>query len=705
MANRDRPVNGRDTRLSLQDSGDLVLRDAGRLFVWNSGTESSLPVVLKLHDDGNLVLHREDGVDIWRSFDFPTNTLLPLQSLQRNTKLVSSRSFGDYFSGSYTLLFDNNCVLSLLYDSGDFTSIYWPPPWRRIWDEGRTSYNASKIATLDLRGSFLSSDKFQINTSDYGLGPQRRMTLDHDGNLRVYSLDKGMRIWNITWQAFREPCKVHGICGVNSVCSYRHDSSPRCSCLAGHKMKNATDWSKGCVPEFELPCRDSYSPYFLKHNHYQFYGYDKGFFPNCTLDQCKKLCSSDCECKGFQYDMETTGTYTCYTKPTLLNGLQTPGVWSWFYLKLPQSWEPSGRNSTIDHINMRCPSSVTQLSRQYREKGEDGWFKYLLWCTVAIGAFEIFCLLIYLYQTRKSSSPTGQGYVQAGSGLFKRYTYAELKKASNNFSQEIGRGGSGVVYKGTLPDNRIAAIKFLDIEPNQGEAEFLAEVNLIGRMNHANLIESWGYCAEGKYRLLIFEYLEHGSLAENLYSNKLDWKKIYDIAVGTAKGLAYLHEECLEWVLHCDVKPQNILLDSNYEPKVADFGLSKLLNRSGEENMNVSRIRGTRGYMAPEWVSRLPITSKVDVYSYGIVVLEMVIGRNPKELHDETRKGGTEGKMLMNICVMNEGGWIKKMVDPSFVGEYEAERMGKLVEVALKCVQENRDDRPTMREVVSMLVD
>ncbi|XP_073015475.1 putative receptor protein kinase ZmPK1 [Primulina eburnea] len=705
MANRDEPVNGRYTKLSLLNSGNLVLNDAGQSIVWTSGTESSLPVLLKLHDNGNLVLHREDGVNIWESFDSPTNTLLPLQSLRRNTKLVASRSSSDYSSGLYKLLFGNDNVLALLYDSEDFSSIYWPPPWRTIWEEGRTSYNASKIANFDLRGSFHSSDGFQLNTSDYGFGPQRRMTLDHDGNLRVYSLDKGLRIWTVTWQVFRQPCKIHGICGVNSVCTYRHDSSRRCSCLPGHKMKNAADWSKGCVPEFKLPCSKSYSPYFLKHNQYQFYGYDKGFFPNCTLDQCKKLCSSDCECIGFQYDQESTGSYTCYTKPTLLNGLQTPGVQSWFYLKLPQSWGPTGRNSTLDHIDMQCPSSVTQLSRQYEEE-EHGWFKYLFWCTMAIGAFEIFCLLIFLYLTHKSSSPTGQRYVQAATG-FKRYTYAELKKASINFSQEIGRGGSGVVYKGTLSDNRIAAIKFLNIEAMQGEAEFLAEVNLIGRLNHSNLIESWGYCAQGKYRILVFEYLEHGSLLENLHSNKLDWKKRYDIAIGTAKGLAYLHEECLEWVLHCDVKPQNILLDTNYEPKVADFGLSKLLNRScGEENMNVSRIRGTRGYMAPEWVSHLPITSKVDVYSYGIVVLEMVTGKNPKDLYVETENRGMGGKMLKNWVIMettNEEGWIEKIVDPSLGGEYDAERLGNLVEVALKCAQENRDDRPTMREVVSML--
>ncbi|PRQ27759.1 putative protein kinase RLK-Pelle-SD-2b family [Rosa chinensis] len=141
--------------------------------------------------------------------------------------------------------------------------------------------------------------------------------------------------------------------------------------------------------------------------------------------------------------------------------------------------------------------------------------------------------------------------------------------ATRGFKEEIGRGGGGIVYKGTLSDQRVAAIKQLDIA-NQGEAEFLAEVSLIGKLYHMNLIDMWGYCIEDKHRLLVYEYMEHGSLAKNLSSNVnvLDWNKRFEIAVGTAKGLAYLHEECLEWVLHCDIKPHKVLLDSE-----APFGL------------------------------------------------------------------------------------------------------------------------------------
>lgn len=292
---------------------------------------------------------------------------------------------------------------------------------------------------------------------------------------------------------------------------------------------------------------------------------------------------------------------------------------------------------------------------------------------------------------------------------FRKFTYAELKKASRNFSEEIGRGGSAVVYKGVLSDSRVAAIKYLK-EAIQGEAEFLAEISTIGRLNHMNLIEIWGFCAEGNHRLLVYEYMEHGSLAKNLSSDELDWKKRYEIALGTARGLAYLHEECLEWVLHCDVKPQNILLNSDYQPKVADFGLSKLLNRSAIDNSLFSKIRGTRGYMAPEWVFNLPITSKVDVYSYGIVVLEMITGWRSTRNHANDDSIVVEPRRLVtwvkeNIKGTNERvSQIKDIVDPTIKGDFDMRRIEILIDVALQCAEEDKDARPTMRQVVDMLL-
>ncbi|KAF7852331.1 hypothetical protein BT93_L0889 [Corymbia citriodora subsp. variegata] len=327
----------------------------------------------------------------------------------------------------------------------------------------------------------------------------------------------------------------------------------------------------------------------------------------------------------------------------------------------------------------------------------------------AIVVLTVWC---FIHGTRPEKGGAHINGYHAGPTGFRWFTYDELKKATRNFSEEIGRGSGGIVYKAVLSDCRVAAVKRLN-EANQGENEFLAEVSTIGNLNHMNLIDMWGYCAEGKHRLLIYEFMEHGSLAENLSSpTELDWSKRFEIVLGSARGLAYLHEECLEWVLHCDVKPQNILLDSTYQPKVADFGLSKVLKRKGLNNSSFSRIRGTRGYMAPEWVYNMPITSKVDVYSYGIVLLELVTGRSPTGGGLANIEGGDENESKRLTSWVRERKrtevptrtWIKEIVDPRLTGEYDIRMVEVLVALALQCVEEDRDARPTMSQAVEMLL-
>ncbi|XP_059631085.1 putative receptor protein kinase ZmPK1 [Cornus florida] len=714
MANRDQPVNGRLSKLSLLKTGNLILEDAGHLTLWATDTTSASWVQLQLYNTGNLVLHTLEGKILWRSFDSPTDTLLPQQLLTKDTILVSSKSQNSYSSGFYKLYFDDDNILHLSFDGLETSSVYWPKPWLRPWETGRSAYNNCRTAVLDSYGHFNSSDDMQFSSVDLGVGSKRRLTIDADGNVRLYSIDERRRAWIVSWQAISNPCIVHGVCGANSLCTYAAETGRRCKCLPGHKMKNHTDWSYGCEPDFNFSCKND-DAVFIKFPHVEFYGYDIGFFPNQTLEWCEERCLQDCNCKGIQYkfdDFPNRGYYLCYTKAQLINGQHSLGFKNPMYIKFPRA-NLFSNDKTVQEFQLDCSRQVTaQLNRTYKKKQENVTVKFMLWFACGCGGVEIigFLFVLYvLYKNSEGSNAIEKGYLHITIG-FKRFTYAELKKASLNFSVEIGRGGSGVVYKGILSDNRVAAIKRLS-EANQGEVEFLAEVSTIGRLNHMNLTETWGYCAEGKHRLLVYEYMEHGSLAENLTSNSLDWKKRFEIALGIAKGLAYLHEECLEWVLHCDVKPQNILLGSNYQPKVADFGLSKLLNRGGIDNSYFSRIRGTRGYMAPEWVFNLPITSKVDVYSYGIVMLEMITGRSPAGVHPMDDNGVMEQRRLATWVREKVHGatgnapWIEEIIDCSMDGEYDKDQIELLVKVALQCAdQEDRDARPTMSKVVEALL-
>ncbi|XP_039050311.1 putative receptor protein kinase ZmPK1 [Hibiscus syriacus] len=710
MANRDHPINGRQSKLSLTKTGKLILTDATRIIAWETNTASLSPTHLKLYGTGNLVLHDLEGAKLWQSFDSPTDTLLPLQHFSKDSKLVSSRSQNNYSSGFFSFYFDTDNVLCLLYDGPEVSSVYWPNPSLLRMEAGRSNYNDSRIAVLDSLGNFSSSDDFTFMSADYGSLIQRRLKLDYDGSIRLYSLSEGGESWVVSWQSFPQPCLVHGSCGPNSICSFIPSYGRKCSCIPGHKMKDHTDWSLGCEPEFDLSCNGS-DVGFLKLGHSEFYSYNYGLFPNYTLDRCKNLCLEVCDCKGFQFiAIGTDQPYTtyCYPKTQLWNGHREPSYGGEFYLKFPKAPMSSYNNPRKDY-KLECSARVEQLNREYPKRLENSSLKIVLWCASVIGGIEIFIIFgvwYFLIRTRQDSRPIG-GYHLAVTN-FRKFTYAELDKATNCFKKEIGRGAGGIVYKAKLADDRIAAIKRL-IDANHGEAEFLAEVNTIGRLNHMNLIDLWGYCVEGKHRLLVYEYMEHGSLAENLSCKTLDWKKRFQIAVGTARGLAYIHEECLEWILHCDIKPQNILIDSNYQPKVSDFGLAWLLNRGDVKYSKISRLRGTRGYMAPEWVLNMPITSKVDVYSYGIVLLELITGRSPSMgVH------GIDGKKVMQRTLSKWGKdqtetditetRMGMIVDPTLEGKYDEAEMSVLVKVALQCVQEDRDARPTMGEVVQMLL-
>ncbi|CAJ2670262.1 unnamed protein product [Trifolium pratense] len=706
MANRDQPVNGKRSKLTLLNTGNIVLLDVSLNNVWSSKTSSLEPLELHLKNDGNLVLLELQGTKIlWQSFDSPTDTLVPGQPLTRYTKLVASRSDTNHSSGFYQFFFDDENILGLHYNGRDVSSSYWPKPWLLSWDVGRSNFNSSRIAVLGSFGEFYSSDNFTFTTSDYGSVMQRIMKLDSDGVVRVYSRINVSQNWYVSWQAFSGTCTVHGVCGANSTCSYSPKLGRKCSCIPGYRMKNPNDWSYGCEPMFDFTCNKSEST-FLEMKNVEFYGYDFHYIEICNFSTCVDLCLQDCNCKAFQFSYwEKHGFYRCFTKTQLQNGRYYPIFKGSNYLRLPKGNTFSLKQTSNPSNNDVCSE---KLQRVLVNEGENHFVKFFLWFATAIGAFQTVCIFVIwcsLFRSNQKTYADQQGYHLADIG-FRKFSYLELKKATKGFSQEIGRGGGGVVYKGLLSDERHAAIKRLYNAQQGGEGEFLAEVGIIGRLNHMNLIEMWGYCAEGKYRLLVYEYMENGSLAENLSSNKLDWSKRFKIALAIARVLAYLHEECLEWILHCDIKPQNILLDSNFQPKLADFGLSKLKNRNNLNNSSVSMIRGTRGYMAPEWIFNLPITSKVDVYSYGIVVLEMITGKSPTTGF-KIVNGEEESVGRLVTWVREKRGssisWLEEIVDPNIGLNYDKSKMEILAKVALDCVVDERDSRSILINQIKVI--
>ena len=282
-----------------------------------------------------------------------------------------------------------------------------------------------------------------------------------------------------------------------------------------------------------------------------------------------------------------------------------------------------------------------------------------------------------------------------------RFTGEQLRIATDDYSISLGSGGFGEVYKGNLSDGTTVAVKVLRANSDKRiKEQFVAEVGTIGKVHHFNLVKLYGFCFEKELRALVYEYMKNGSLDKYLFhENKtLGYEKLHKIAVGTARGISYLHEDCQQRIVHYDIKPGNILLDNNFNPKVADFGLAKLCNRDCT-HITMTAGRGTLGYAAPELWMPFPVTHKCDVYSFGMLLFEIIGRRRNLDINlpqsEEwfpvwawKRFDAGELEVLINACKIEERH--KNM----------AERM---VMVALSCVQYRPESRPIMSDVVKML--
>ncbi|GAA0162390.1 transmembrane signal receptor [Lithospermum erythrorhizon] len=285
----------------------------------------------------------------------------------------------------------------------------------------------------------------------------------------------------------------------------------------------------------------------------------------------------------------------------------------------------------------------------------------------------------------------------------KVFSYRELKVATDDFSpaNKIGQGGFGSVFKGKLRDGTLVAIKVLSVDSSQGAREFLTEIMVISGVEHENLVKLYGYCAEGDHRILVYGYLENHSLAQTLIGGgsgiQFNWKTRTKICTGIARGLAFLHEEVRPHIVHRDIKASNILLDHDLNPKISDFGLAKLLPPS---MTHVStRVAGTMGYLAPEYAVRGRLTRKADIYSFGILMLEIISGRSNtnKQLPYE------EHYLLERMWKCYEQEDLIQLVDMSMGGEFDVSEACKFLKIGLLCTQEMPKDRPSMTEVVKML--
>lgn len=298
---------------------------------------------------------------------------------------------------------------------------------------------------------------------------------------------------------------------------------------------------------------------------------------------------------------------------------------------------------------------------------------------------------------------TVEDFLQKQSNLMPiRYSYSEIKKMTNSFNHILGEGGYGSVFKGKLRSGQLVAVKILSNKSKANGQEFINEVATIGRIHHVNVVRLVGFCAERSKRALVYDFMENGSLEKYLFpcerNTTLSCEKMYEISIGVARGIEYLHRGCNMQILHFDIKPHNILLDKNFTPKVSDFGLAKL-NFTDDSIVSLTAARGTLGYIAPELFYKNigAVSYKADVYSFGMLLMEMGGRRKNLNAHIEN-----SSQVYFPSWVYSQLSYGKEIEIGDATND-ERTLVKKMVIVACWCIQMNPTDRPSMKKVIQML--
>ncbi|PHT49503.1 hypothetical protein CQW23_09250 [Capsicum baccatum] len=676
--------------LFISSSGELKLTQTSsssspNLWPLSSKTRNTSAVLL-LQDDGNLVYGK------WNSFLIPTDTYLPNQNVN-GTYLTSS-------NGRFQLVVLNTDanVNSLVYNGND-SYFSFQNGVKRLEETGEvTQFNG------------------RFYTSDFGEKEKlRRMKLDDDGNMRIYSIDMSSdRNWSVVWQAVSQLCTIHGTCGTNSICMYDASTTQTsCVCPPGFRKGD----SESCVRKIPLVATDTKASKFLPLDYVSFTGVgNQTDLKSSNFSSCEMNCLVKDNCLGFMFKYDGTG-YCVLVLEKLLYGYWSPGTEVVTYLRVDiRENDVSNFTGMTSLMETSCP---VRISLPYPPEESKATTRNIVIISTIFaaelisGVFFFWAFLKKYIKYRDMARTFGLEVIPAIGP--KRFSFSEIKTATNNFSSKIGRGGFGDVYKGKLSDGRVVAVKCLK-NVKGGDAEFWPEVTIIARMHHLNLVRLWGFCAEKGRRILVYEYVPNGSLGEFLFQKSptvspeeqkpvLDWNIRYRIALGVARAIAYLHEECLEWVLHCDIKPENILLGDDFCPKVSDFGLAKLKKK--EEMMTISRFRGTPGYVAPEWMKADPITPKADVYSFGLVLLEIVSGSRNFEHHNSKVDSDQWFFPTWAFDKVFKDMNVDDVLDPRIKHSYDSranfDLVNRMVKTAMWCIQDRPDARPSMGKVAKML--
>ncbi|XP_062082972.1 G-type lectin S-receptor-like serine/threonine-protein kinase At4g27290 isoform X2 [Humulus lupulus] len=706
VANRCEPISDSSGSLTIDDTGNLVLYGQNKRVVWSTNsTKQAREPLVQLLDNGNLVLRDEKDENtenyLWESFDYLTDTNLPgskfgwdlRRGLER--RLSAWKSWDDPCDGDLTygieldeqhhtypqLIIRKGSAKFCRVGSWNGVSFSGHPNARRadsLFDYGFVYNDDEVYYVYDLKGKSVISKLVKNEKSVIS-----RVVMNQTRSvLQLLVWIESKKIWETNSSVPKDECDVYGICGANSVCVTTNN--PVCQCLKRFKPHNQENWkemswSEGCVRNNPLSCHDKEKDGFIRFSNLKVPDTEYTWVnKSMDLEECRVKCLSNCSCMAYtNLDIREKGS----------------GCVLWFGdLFDIREFQLGGQDL---YIRMSA-SEIVRTDRKVKVE------RALIITAIIVGLVGgMFLVGFYIRRRRYSYDKTQDEDLELP--LFDMHT---ISTATNNFSEnnKLGEGGFGPVYKGSLEEGQEIAVKRLSMCSGQGVDEFKNEIKLIAKLQHRNLVKIFGYCIHREDKLLIYEYMPNKSLDYFIFDERQSrlilWPKRFEIICGIAKGILYLHHDSRLRIIHRDLKASNVLLDEAMIPKISDFGLARTFGGDQIEG-NTNKVVGTYGYMAPEYAFNGLFSIKSDVFSFGILMIEIVSGKKGRGFYDENSSLNLIG---LAWTLMKEGNAFK-LVDKCLLEDpyNNMEEALRCIHIGLLCVQQNSIDRPNMSSVILML--
>ncbi|KAG8635295.1 hypothetical protein MANES_16G018200v8 [Manihot esculenta] len=715
VANRDNPITGSAGFLSINKYGNLVLygNKEEKFPIWSANVSVDLAntCVAQLFDSGNFALFQGSRrVIVWQSFDHPTNTLLPGMRLGLDKRtglnrfLNSWKSTDDPGIGDYSLKLNPvGSPAFFLYDGSK-------PYWRGTpWPCGRPDiFNYSYVN---------SEEEIFFSYSHDDSSVLFQLMVHESGTLLWVSRRESDANWKEFWSASKYRCDSYGRCGANSVCDPKNVNIYECSCLPGYEPKFPRNWfpmrdgSGGCVRKrLKSSSVCGQGEGFVKVPQVKIPDTSTAVWVNMSMSRvdCEQECYKDCSCSAYASIKIPGEAVACL-------------AWYGDLMDIVDLMDHSGYD-----IYVRV--DAIELAEIERSNGFLEMKGMLAFLVVSVSsAWFVIILFVYLWLRKRKKrvknksnrrlfdSINGPHYhkdnFEADDIQTSRshtdlafFNLSTISAATDNFSQanKIGQGGFGSVYKGQLTNGKEVAVKRLSKNSGQGAEEFKNEAMLIAKLQHRNLVKLLGCCIQEEERILIYEYLSNGSLDLFLFdttrSSFLNWSKRYKIIVGIARGILYLHQDSRWRIIHRDLKSSNILLDAEMKPKISDFGTARILEDDQIQH-KTHRVVGTYGYMSPEYAVLGKFSVKSDVFSFGVILLEIISGKKSNGFHQED----PSLTLIGHVWELWQEDRALDIVDSTLKESYNSHEVLKCIHIALLCVQEDAMDRPTTSAIIVML--